>query len=291
MTADQPRQGEPSERVAKYHGLGNDFLILDRRASGRDLRESTVRQLCDRRRGIGADGVLVLLPSRSGSARMVVHNADGSIAEMCGNGIRCVVKYLVERSGQRPTELPVETDAGLMSCAIEYQDGEVKEVQVAMGPARLVADNLPSIRTGRPFVNSVVPGFPAVRGTAVSMGNPHLVLFDSPLQDAEKLGPQLERSSAFPEGTNVEFAEVRGGRLKLRVWERGAGLTQACGTGACAAVAAAVHERRLPGGTWIDVSLPGGDLRIRAESDLSATQMRGPATFVFEAMLPLPADG
>src|SRR5260370_126243 len=132
MTAN-PREGEEGERVGKYHGLGNDLLILDRRASGRDLRESTVRQLCDRRRGIGADGVLVLLPSRSASARMVVHNADGSIAEMCGNGIRCVVKYLVERSGQRPAELPVETDAGLMSCAIEYQDGEVNEGQFARG--------------------------------------------------------------------------------------------------------------------------------------------------------------
>src|SRR5262249_24086511 len=107
MAANRLSEGEHGERVAKYHGLGNDFLILDLRASGRDLSESTVRQLGDRRRGIGADGILVLLPSRSGLARMVVHNADGSVAEMCGNGIRCVVKYLVERSGKRPAELPV----------------------------------------------------------------------------------------------------------------------------------------------------------------------------------------
>lgn len=288
MAANQAPEGE---RLAKYHGLGNDFLILDRRESGRDLPANTVRQLCDRRRGIGADGVLVLLPSRSGSARMVVHNADGSIAEMCGNGIRCVVKYLAERSAQRPRQVSVETEAGLISCQIDYRDGQVSEVEVAMGPASLIADNLPSGRTGRPFVNSPVPGFPNLRGTAVSMGNPHLVLFGCPLQEAEKLGPQLERSSAFPQGTNVEFAELLGDRLKLRVWERGAGLTQACGTGASAAVAAAVHERRLPGGAWIEVSLPGGELKVRAAADLSSVQMRGPATFVFEAMLSLPADG
>lgn len=288
MAANQAPEGE---RLAKYHGLGNDFLILDRRESGRDLPANTVRQLCDRRRGIGADGVLVLLPSRSGSARMVVHNADGSIAEMCGNGIRCVVKYLAERSAQPPRQVSVETEAGLISCQIDYRDGQVSEVEVAMGPASLIADNLPSGRTGHPFVNSPVPGFPNLRGTAVSMGNPHLVLFGCPLQEAETLGPQLERSSAFPQGTNVEFAELVGDRLKLRVWERGAGLTQACGTGASAAVAAAVHERRLPGGAWIEVSLPGGELKVRAAADLSSVQMRGPATFVFEAMLPLPADG
>ncbi len=290
MAAKEPREGQ-SERIAKYHGLGNDFLILDRRASGRDLPQGRVRELCDRRRGVGADGVLVLLPSESALARMVVHNADGSIAEMCGNGIRCVVKYLAEQSKSQPGEVRIETGAGLMSCQIEYLDGAVSDVQVSMGPARLVADNLPSGNTGRPFVNSEVPGFPGIRGTAVSLGNPHLVLFGCRLEEAEKLGPALERNGAFPEKTNVEFAEILGDQLKLCVWERGVGLTQACGTGACAAVAAAVHEGRLPAGAWIQVSLPGGNLRVRAEADLSATQMRGPATFVFDAALPLPTDG
>lgn len=282
-------QSGSGERIAKYHGLGNDFLILDRRSNGRDLEEQAVRALCDRRHGLGADGVLVLMPSDLGAARMVVHNSDGSIAEMCGNGIRCVVKYLSEQSASRPEEVRVETDAGLMRCKVEYRDGAVQEVQVSMGPARLVADNLPPQASDGPFVDREVPGFPGIRGSAVSMGNPHLVLFGTPLSEAGKLGPKLEHHRDFREGTNVDFAQIVGQRVELRVWERGCGLTQACGTGACATVAAAVAEKRLPPNEWIRVSLPGGDLLVRAATDLSSLEMRGPATFVFEAELALPA--
>ncbi len=279
------------ERLFKYHGLGNDFVILDRRRDGRDIESKTARRLCDRRRGVGADGVLVLLPSSSAAARMVVHNADGSTAEMCGNGIRCVVKYLVDGSGEKPDQLSVETAAGLLSCKLTYRNGAVDQVQVSMGRASLLADNLPSKSTGQPFINGEVPGFPGLRGTAISMGNPHLVLFATPLEDAVRLGLELEQNRAFPERTNVGFASLRAGGIELRVWERGAGLTEACGTGACAAVAAAVAEKRLRPRDWISVSLPGGVLQVRCEPDLSNVEMRGPASFVFEATVSLASKG
>jgi len=281
------KPGGDRETVFKYHGLGNDFVLLDRRDSGRDIDAATARQLCDRRRGIGADGVLVLLPSASAQARLMVHNADGSTAEMCGNGIRCAAKHLADRSREKPARLRLETGAGAVSCELIYRGGWVDEVQVSMGPAKLVAQNLPSASSGRPFVDQALPGFPGIRGTAISMGNPHLVLFNSPLEDASRLGPQLEESSLFPERANVGFARLREGSVLLRVWERGAGLTDACGSGACAAVAAAVAEKHLEAGRWVLVELPGGTLQVRCEPDFSNVEMRGPASFVFEASLSL----
>ena len=274
------------ERVFKYHGLGNDFVVLDRRSAGRDIDPQAVRQLCDRRRGIGADGVLVLLPSKSSWARMIVHNADGSPAEMCGNGLRCVVKYLADEANDKPDRVQIETEAGVLSCEVEYRNGAAQQVRVEMGPARLVADNLPSRSSGQPFVEQELSGFPGVRGTAVSMGNPHLVLFGRPLEEAASLGPRLERYPGFLGGTNVEFVQQDPSGLTVRVWERGAGLTEACGTGACAAVAAGVWTKRLSSGEWNQVRLSGGALQVRGEADLSAIQMRGPAEFVFEAQIP-----
>jgi diaminopimelate epimerase len=276
------------ERIFKYHGLGNDFVVLDRRQTGIDIDAETSRRLCDRRRGIGADGVLSLLPSKAGLAKMVVHNADGSIAEMCGNGLRCAVKYLVDHSGGRPERIDVETGAGVLACVPSYGPSGVDEVDVSMGPARLVAPNLPSGATGQPFLEAPVPGHPGLRGTAVSMGNPHLVLLDRPLDEAESLGPTLERHPAFPDRTNVEFARVDPDGLTLVVWERGCGLTQACGTGACATATAAVLAKRLPADAWLRVTLPGGDLRIRVPADLSDIRLRGPAAFVFEGVVGLP---
>lgn len=275
------------ERIFKYHGLGNDFVVLDRRRTGQDIDAETSRWMCDRRRGIGADGVLSMLPSARGVARMVVHNADGSIAEMCGNGLRCAVKYLVDQSGERPERIDVETGAGVLTCMPGYGDGGVTEVDISMGPARLVAPNLPSGTTGQPFLDAPVPGHAGLRGHAVSMGNPHLVLLGQPLEDAERLGPVLERHPGFPDRTNVEFTRVDADGLTVVVWERGCGLTQACGTGACAAATAAVLARKLPADTWLRVTLPGGDLRIRVPSDLSDIRLRGPVAFVFEGVVTL----
>ncbi|NBD13278.1 diaminopimelate epimerase [Corallococcus silvisoli] len=279
---------DASERIFKYHGLGNDFVVLDRRGTGLDIDAVQSRWLCDRRRGIGADGVLAILPSSRGLARMVVHNADGSIAEMCGNGLRCAVKYLVDQAPRRPALIDVETGAGVLTCEPGYGDGGVVRVDISMGPARLVAANLPSGATGQPFVNAPVPGHADLRGTAVNMGNPHLVLLDQPLEAAERLGPGLERHPAFPDRTNVEFVRVDEDGLTVVVWERGCGLTQACGTGACASAVAAVLAKRLPSDAWLRVTLPGGDLRIRVPEDLSDIRLRGPVSFVFEGVVALP---
>jgi diaminopimelate epimerase len=276
-----------AEFFFKYHGLGNDFIVLDLRTSGEDIDAETTRRFCDRRRGIGADGVLSLLPSQSGLARMVVHNADGSIAEMCGNGLRCAVKYLVDHSGERPGRIDVETGAGVLACTPIYGADGVAEVEISMGPARLIAANLPSGTTGQPFLDAPVPGHSGLRGHAISMGNPHLVLLDQPLDEAGRLGPELERHPAFVDRTNVEFTRVDpDGGLTVVVWERGCGLTEACGTGACAAATAAVLAKRLPADAWLRVTLPGGDLSIRVPSDLSDIRLRGPVAFVFTGVVP-----
>ena len=264
------------ESAFKYHGLGNDFVVLDRRQGGGDLDGPTTQRWCDRRRGLGA---------ASAAARMVVHNADGSVPEMCGNGLRCAVKYLVDHTPERPNQLEVETGAGVLRCSVRYgADRLAEEIEVAMGPARLVAPNLPSGETGKPFLEQplAVGGV----GSAVNLGNPHLVLFEQSLDQADRLGPLLERHPGFPERTNVELCRVVDRGLEVVVWERGVGLTQACGTGACAAVVAAGLTGRLPLGGWTQVRLPGGALQIQVATDLSEVRLRGPAVFVFEAKIP-----
>jgi diaminopimelate epimerase len=205
---------------------------------------------------------------------MVVHNADGSIAEMCGNGLRCAVKHLVDRDPARPSAVAVETGAGRLTCQVSYQGGEAARIEVAMGPARVG------------LVDAEVAGHPGLRATEVSMGNPHLVLSDAPLEEAPLLGPVLERHPDFPARTNVEFVRSEGAGLRVVVWERGCGLTLACGTGACAAVAAWVRRGALPAGGWTQVLLPGGALEVWVAADFGACSLRGPAAFVFEAVVP-----
>lgn len=265
------------ERFFKYQGLGNDFVVIDRRASGRDIDDATSRTWCDRHFGLGADGVLSILPEAGTAGRMVVHNADGSIAEMCGNGLRCVVKYLADADPSKPNKLSVATGAGILESEVEWGATGVERVTVAMGPARLEAPILPH---GGPFIRKPIEGH---LGTAVSMGNPHLVLLDVPPSEAGRLGPGLEVHPWYPQRTNVEFVEPRKeGGLRVTVWERGVGLTLACGTGACAAVVASALEGRSPFDTWVPVQLPGGLLDIKVAKDLSQVWLRGPVRFVFE---------
>jgi diaminopimelate epimerase len=269
------------ETFFKYQGLGNDFVVIDRRASGTDVDAALSRRLCDRHFGIGADGVLAILPESGTAGRMVVHNADGSVAEMCGNGLRCVVKYLAENDPTKPSVLKVATGAGVLESEIEWGGQGVERVTVAMGPARLEAPILPQ---GGPFVSKTIEGH---RGTAVSMGNPHLVLLDVPPSEAGKLGPALEVHPWFPQRTNVEFVRARAeGGLEVAVWERGVGLTLACGTGACATVVASALEGRSPFEQWVPVQLPGGLLDIKVAANLSQVWLKGPVRFVFEGTIP-----
>jgi diaminopimelate epimerase len=295
---------------AKVQGLGNDFIVVDLRPGqpGADTRPSPLdpdvaRALCDRHFGIGADGVLAILPGETGEARMRIINADGSEAEMCGNGLRCVAKILHEKdpSLRRPI-LNIDTGAGLLACAVEAKDGRVESVTVDMGRPRLKRGEIP-IRgpADAPALKiEVTAGDRAFAFTGVSMGNPHAVIFvDDPqasLRDlAATYGPRIEMDPLFPRRTNVEFARVRpgefGSEIDLVVWERGCGITLACGTGACATAVAAYLEGRVPDLRPIRVHLPGGTLDITVQIDRNAPHaitgvlMRGPASTVFESEL------
>jgi len=301
----------------KVEGLGNDFVVVDLRSpaasadgAGASIQDpAIVRAVCDRHFGIGADGVLAILPGLGGDARMRVLNADGSEAEMCGNGIRCVAKVLYDGDPalRRPV-LRIDTGAGLLACAIDAEDGQAQSVAVEMGRPRLTRAEIPMQPAG---TERAVRAPISARGTrfkmtAVSMGNPHAVIFvDDPNANlralAEEFGPTIEVDPLFPRRTNVEFARIRTGskrasadlvasdaaEIDLVVWERGCGITLACGTGACATVAAACVEERLHPGSETAVHLPGGTLHITVAPDLTGVRMRGPAVTVFSAELDL----
>lgn len=280
---------------SKYHGLGNDFLVVD----FRDRPDSVyppqaVRAICERRFGVGADGILAVLPPRSpdSDVRMRVLNADGGEAEMCGNGIRCLVKHLWEREPALRSrgEIAIDTGAGRLTCQVQISGDEVVGVRVDMGPPRLERGEIPMLGpAAERAVKASIEGFEHPI-TAVSMGNPHAIAFvegEGELRAlAESRGPRLETHPSFPQRTNAEFARVIGPReIELVVWERGCGITLACGTGACATAVAAVLEGRVETGEPITVRLLGGELQIDLAPDLSRVWMTGPATHVYDGEL------
>lgn len=263
---------------AKYHGLGNDFVLFDARAGEIPLSASRAIALCDRHKGIGADGVISLLPSRTKGAdlRMHIYNADGSVPQMCGNGLRCLVRWAL---GDRLSgKLVVETDAGLRE-GLLLEDGRVR---VTLGvPSVVQAERVVEVPSGR------------FEGMAVSMGNPHFVLRpidgagpEELLALARKIGPELERHPAFPERTNVELFAPGTDRLELVVFERGAGLTQACGTGAGATAFAARAWGLVPDGP-VRVSLPGGVLTVETGAPGELSAITGEAVHVFDGTVDL----
>ncbi|MDD5557338.1 MAG: diaminopimelate epimerase [bacterium] len=263
-------------RFTKMQGLGNDFILVDAREGDPALAPETVRRLCDRRLGVGADGLLLLLPSASADWRMRVFNADGGEAEMCGNGVRCLASYLGRRGLAGGEELAIETAAGIIRPRIE---GET--VTVDMGRPVLDGEGIPCRLAGRIVGREVEVGGAARRITCLSMGNPHCVLFVDDLDGCPvaTIGPRIEHDPLFPNRVNVGFARVRSPRrIELRVWERGAGETAACGTGACAAAVAGslngLTERA------VTVRLPGGELAVRYADD-GRVFMTGPAEEVF----------
>ena len=259
----------------KVEGLGNDFLLIDLRHSTLAVERFGERApaLCDRRLGVGGDGILLVAPPRTAGASgtMIVVNHDGSRPEMCGNGLRCVALFL---AGPNP-EVLVDTDAGPRACWIleRTADGQSGEVEVDMGPALHLGHHPIA---GHDFL-------------AFSLGNPHAVTFVSPQEDPEQLarelGPRIERDPRFPGRTNVEFARLEAdGSVTLWVWERGCGITAACGTGACATVAAAAHQGLVQADATVRVQLPGGPLYLRLAGD--RVYMTGPARQVFHGTLP-----
>jgi diaminopimelate epimerase len=268
---------------AKYHGLGNDFILVDNRHQADPiLTPEQAENLCDRHFGIGADGVIFALPGQDGTDyTMRIYNSDGSEPEMCGNGIRCMARFLGDLEGSSAKSIyTIHTLAGLITPKLEA-DGQIT---VDMGKPRLAPALIPTTLTGggeTVVAQSLVVAGETWSVTCVSMGNPHCITFvpDVAAIDLEKIGPLFELNSVFPAKTNVEFIEVvRRDHLKMRVWERGAGITLACGTGACAALVAAVLNDQSD--RICTIELPGGPLKIEwAEDD--RIFMTGPAERVF----------
>lgn len=273
---------------SKYHGLGNDFAVVDARALDLTFPGVLGQKLCDRFRGIGGDGVLVWTGSLA-QPRMTVVNADGSVAEMCGNGLRCFVKHLLDRHLRDAMALDVLTGNGLLPCAVTRDAaGDVATVAVQMGIATQDPQRIP-LAQDQPLTDQPVHAVDRdVRMTALSLGNPHAVTFDAIDADARLLlGPALGAHPLFPQSANIEFVQVLPGpapQMQVDVFERGCGWTQACGTGATAAAIVAVQTGRMPRNTEIACRLPGGWLSITvAESGLAT--MRGPAVHVYDGVI------
>jgi diaminopimelate epimerase len=279
----------------KMHGCGNDYIYLIGEKSRPAAPGALARRLSDRRFGIGADGLILLTRSTAGDVRMEMYNADGSRAEMCGNGIRCAARLAFERGLARRNPLVVETDAGLKTVSLKFdRDGRATTATVDMGPPILDGPEIPVMAKGQVVDYSLdIDGVPT-KITAVSMGNPHAVVFVDDnrvfsLSDDQfaALGRKFERHPFFPRGVNTEFVLVLGPqRLKMRVWERGSGETLACGTGACAALVAAVLTGRAQ--RRATVVLRGGELDIEwsADGDLGGhVLMTGEAVEVFRGQL------
>jgi len=276
-------------KFTKMHGLGNDFVMVD--CVREPLEEGTLpefaRRVCDRHFGVGADGVILALPSDKADFRMRLINADGSEAEHCGNGIRCVAKLIYDHGHTQAERVRIETIGRINVLDLNVSEGIVRTVRVDLGKPAFRRSRVPM--TGDPNAEAIsvpitVDG-QVLEFTGVSMGNPHAVTFvdDVDAFPVTTLGPLVEHHAAFPSRTNTEFIEVLGrGELKMRVWERGAGETLACGTGACASLVAAVRTGRAD--RQAIVHLPGGDLHIEW-ADNDHIFMTGPAVTVFEGIL------
>lgn len=269
----------------KMQGLGNDFIVLDARKSPVTLGESGIRALCDRRLGIGADMVIVIENPRNvadADVFMGIFNFDGSEVGACGNATRCVAGLLMQESGK--TVLVIETQAGRL-VAEKASDGQVS---VDMGAARLEWQQIPLSQSKNTEIFEI-DGVSVPSAVAVNMGNPHAVFFvdDVAAVDLEGLGQQVENHPLFPERTNVEFVQVlTPDHLRMRVWERGVGVTPACGTGACASVVAAIR-RGLVAGRQARITLDGGDLHIHWREDDGHVVMTGPWAEVYRGEIAL----
>ena len=259
-------------KFVKMHGLGNDFVIIDSRTEkleGIDLSQLAVK-LCDRHYGIGADGILIAGPSNSADIKMRVFNPDGSEAEMCGNGMRCFAKYIYETLEKKKELISVETLAGIILPSILEYKGKSAIVEVDMGIPK-------SIKNAELNIDNVKYDV-----TIVSFGNPHCVIFADDLSKVhiDEIGPKIETNKMFPDRTNVEFVQVAGrSEAVVKVWERGAGETLACGTGACACAVAGITAGKLD--KDVLVRLPGGNLDIEWQDDKHVI-LRGPAETVYE---------
>lgn len=271
-------------KFTKMHGCGNDYIYINCFDQQVDDPEALSIRLSDRRFGIGGDGVILICPSQLADAKMRMFNLDGSEGKMCGNGVRCVGKYLYDHNMADKDEVSVETLSGIKILKAYKENGEVAALRVDMQRAELEAEKIPVIFSKKRVINEPVEiDGKAYNITCVSMGNPHCVLFCDDVDglNLPEIGPKFENFELFPERINTEFIKVIDSKtLQMRVWERGSGETWACGTGACAAAVAAVENGYCKKGDDITVKLKGGDLIINYSDD--TVYMTGPAVRVFE---------
>jgi len=278
-------------RFTKMHGAGNDYVYVN--AFDEPLPDdlpALARAVSDRHFGIGGDGLILIGPSERGDARMRMFNADGSESEMCGNGVRCVAKYVYDHGIARREELRIETGRGVLTLQVTPRHGRAEQVRVNMGAPILRSADIPTTLPGDPPLRAPLDvAGRRLEVSCVSMGNPHCVTFVDEITDDWVLGvgPQIERHPAFPRRVNAEFIQILSrGEMRMRVWERGSGETLACGTGACAALVAAVLNRLVD--RTVVCHLPGGDLTLEW-SDSNDVYLTGPATEVFSGDWPLDA--
>jgi diaminopimelate epimerase len=280
-------------KFTKMHGIGNDYVYVNGFEQAVVDPAGVARRVSDRHTGIGADGLILILPTQKADVRMRMFNADGSEAEMCGNGIRCVAKYAYEHGLARKNPITVETGRGVLSLELVLRDETVEEVTVNMGEPILELAKIPVNpervkKTNRAHEYEIDLGAAGkLNAVFVSMGNPHAVIFvaDVAKIDLEKLGPIAEHHPAFPRRMNVHWVQVHSGKeVTMRTWERGSGMTRACGTGACAVAVAGV----LVGQTQrkILAHLPGGDLGLEWREADKSVYMTGPAAEVFSGEWP-----
>jgi diaminopimelate epimerase len=271
-------------KFIKMHGLGNDYVYMNAIDQEINNRSELAKYVSDRHFGIGSDGLILICPSDKADFRMQMFNSDGSEAEMCGNGIRCVGKFVYDNGLTDKDVISVETLAGIKILNLNVVDGKVETVRVDMGEPILEAEEIPVVSDEHPVKNLMLKAEDReFRFTCVSMGNPHAITFiedDVRKFDVEKYGKVLEVDSAFPKKANIEFVNVMDDKsLKMRVWERGAGETMACGTGACGvAVAAFLNEYTQ---RKVEIELLGGKLNIEWNQDDNHIYMTGPATTVY----------
>lgn len=281
-------------RFTKMHGLGNDYVYVDGFAATPPADPAAIsRRVSDRHTGVGADGLILILPSEVADARMRMFNADGSESEMCGNGLRCVAKYVHDHGIARKPNLAIETGRGVLAVTVTATDGRAERVRVDMGKPILRAADIPTTLPGSPVADvPVMIGGRKFQVTAVSMGNPHAVVFVDtkfldrlPVDQVAEVGAELEVHPAFSRKVNAHFVAIDSpGEVTMRTWERGTGLTQACGTGACAVAVAGILTGRT--GRRLLAHLPGGDLLLEWPADDGPVFMTGPAVEVFSGDWP-----
>ena len=270
-------------KFTKMHGCGNDYVYINLFEEKVDDPAKLSTIVSDRHFGIGSDGVITIGPSDIADFRMRIYNADGSEAEMCGNGIRCVAKYVYDHKLTDKTEISVESGAGIKYLTLYTKDGKVEQVRVDMGEPILEPDKIPVIADGSCVVDEPIEaGGKQWRMTCVSMGNPHAVIFVDDVADfeLEKYGPSFENNPHLPKRTNTEFVQIISrNEASMRVWERGSAETWACGTGTCATVMACILNKKTD--DKVLVHLRGGDLVIEYDRDTNHVFMTGPAAEVF----------